>query len=149
MMDGDGTPIEPCILAGCPLNVCAVCGVPWKRVMERAGDWNGEKYGVRAVAASGGAISGGTAKSTLGSSRGKGVKQTVSSELVPGCSCDHTVIPGVVLDPFGGAGTTGLVAAKHERSAVLIELSPSYSDLARQRIAAADRAAREEAGDTP
>jgi DNA modification methylase len=43
---------------------------------------------------------------------------------------------GVVLDPFGGAGTTGLVAARLQRDAILIELNPEYAALARDRIAA-------------
>lgn len=42
---------------------------------------------------------------------------------------------GTVLDPFGGAGTTGLVAAKLGRDAVLIELNPEYAQLADDRIA--------------
>jgi DNA modification methylase len=45
--------------------------------------------------------------------------------------------PGdMVLDPFGGAGTTGLVADRLGRSATLIELSPEYARLARERITA-------------
>jgi DNA modification methylase len=39
-----------------------------------------------------------------------------------------------VLDPFGGAGTTGLVADRLGRDAVLIELNPAYAGMARQRI---------------
>jgi len=41
---------------------------------------------------------------------------------------------GTVLDPFGGAGTTGLVADRHGRSAILIELNPEYAEMARKRI---------------
>ena len=41
---------------------------------------------------------------------------------------------GTVLDPFGGAGTTGLVAARHGRHAILCELNPEYAQLAGQRI---------------
>ena len=45
--------------------------------------------------------------------------------------------PGdMVLDPFGGAGTTGLVADRLGRSATLIELNPEYARLARERIMA-------------
>ena len=44
--------------------------------------------------------------------------------------------PGdMVLDPFGGAGTTGLVADRLGRHATLIELNPEYADMARRRIA--------------
>lgn len=41
-----------------------------------------------------------------------------------------------VLDPFGGAGTTGLVADRLGRKATLIELNPEYARLARERITA-------------
>jgi len=41
---------------------------------------------------------------------------------------------GVVLDPFGGAGTTGLVADRLQRDAILIELNPAYADMAKNRI---------------
>jgi DNA modification methylase len=39
-----------------------------------------------------------------------------------------------VLDPFGGAGTTGLVADRLGRNAILIELNPEYAKMARRRI---------------
>jgi DNA modification methylase len=42
---------------------------------------------------------------------------------------------GTVLDPFGGAGTTGLVADRLQRNAILIELNPAYVDIARNRLA--------------
>jgi len=43
--------------------------------------------------------------------------------------------PGdTVLDPFGGAGTTGLVADRLQRDAILLELNPDYAEMARQRI---------------
>jgi DNA modification methylase len=43
--------------------------------------------------------------------------------------------PGdTVLDPFGGAGTTGLVADRLGRNAILLELNPAYAEMARQRI---------------
>lgn len=43
-------------------------------------------------------------------------------------------VPAVVLDPFGGAGTTGLVADRLQRNAILIELNPEYAAMARRRI---------------
>lgn len=42
---------------------------------------------------------------------------------------------GTVLDPFGGAGTTGLVADRLGRDAILIELNPAYATMARDRLA--------------
>jgi DNA modification methylase len=41
---------------------------------------------------------------------------------------------GTVLDPFGGAGTTGLVADRLQRNAILIELNPAYAEMARSRV---------------
>lgn len=41
---------------------------------------------------------------------------------------------GTVLDPFGGAGTTGLVADRLGRNAILIELNPDYAAMAEKRI---------------
>jgi DNA modification methylase len=44
--------------------------------------------------------------------------------------------PGdTVLDPFGGAGTTAVVAARLGRKSILCELNPGYVALARKRIA--------------
>jgi site-specific DNA-methyltransferase (adenine-specific) len=40
---------------------------------------------------------------------------------------------GTVLDPFGGSGTTGEVAASEGRKAILIELNPEYVTLANKR----------------
>jgi DNA modification methylase len=43
--------------------------------------------------------------------------------------------PGdTVLDPFGGAGTTGLVADRLGRNAILTELNPEYAAMAQRRI---------------
>jgi DNA modification methylase len=41
---------------------------------------------------------------------------------------------GTVLDPFFGAGTTGLVADRLRRHCIGIELNPAYADMARKRI---------------
>lgn len=44
--------------------------------------------------------------------------------------------PGdTILDPFTGAGTTGLVASRLERDFIGIELNPEYAEMAQARIA--------------
>ncbi len=50
------------------------------------------------------------------------------------CITCGTPTGGTVLDPFGGAGTTGLVADRLQRNAILIELNPSYAAMAERRI---------------
>lgn len=41
---------------------------------------------------------------------------------------------GIVLDPFGGSGTTAIVAKKLQRKSILIELNPEYIKIAEKRI---------------
>jgi hypothetical protein len=45
-------------------------------------------------------------------------------------------VPCTVLDPMGGTGTTALAALSEGRSALYGDLSPTYADLARERLAA-------------
>lgn len=59
---------------------------------------------------------------------------TFPPDLIAPCVLAGCPAGGVVLDPFGGAGTTGLVAQRHGRSAVLCELNPDYARLASDRI---------------
>jgi DNA modification methylase len=59
---------------------------------------------------------------------------TFPPDLIEPCIKAGCPAGGTVLDPFGGAGTTGLVADRLQRSAVLIELNPVYADMARRRI---------------
>ena len=57
--------------------------------------------------------------------------------LCPSCGAslhEVGVKPGVVLDCFAGAGTTGLVADRLQRSAILIELNEQYAAMAERRI---------------
>lgn len=61
---------------------------------------------------------------------------TFPPDLIEPCVLAGSPAGGIVLDPFGGAGTTGLVAKRHQRSAVLCELNPEYAEIARARIAA-------------
>jgi DNA modification methylase len=46
---------------------------------------------------------------------------------------------GVVLDPFAGSGTVGVVALAEGRRCQLIELNPEYCEIARTRLAQASR----------
>jgi len=61
---------------------------------------------------------------------------TMAPDLAETCIKAGCPIGGMVLDPFGGAGTTGLVADQLQRDATLIELNPDYIAIARRRIAA-------------
>ncbi len=59
---------------------------------------------------------------------------TFPKDLIEPCVLAGCPEGGTVLDPFGGSGTTGIVAAQHKRNAVLLELNQEYIDLAKDRI---------------
>lgn len=59
---------------------------------------------------------------------------TFPPDLVEPCVKAGCPVGGTVLDPFGGAGTTGMVADRLQRDAILIELNPEYAAIAERRI---------------
>jgi len=59
---------------------------------------------------------------------------TFPTDLIEPCILAGCPKDGMVLDPFGGSGTTGYVADKNGRNATLIELNPEYINLAEERI---------------
>lgn len=62
---------------------------------------------------------------------------TFPPDLIEPCILAGCPVGGTVFDPFGGAGTTAIVALKHGRNAILSELNPEYVALAHARIGAA------------
>lgn len=121
--------VEPCIKAGTSeKGVCGECGAPWVRVVEAAtggaigAAW--KDHGDDAVRSNTMVINPG------GYERGK------TTGWQPSCTCKSALpIPATCLDPFGGAGTVGLVADRLGRDAILIELNPDYAAMAERRIA--------------
>ena len=59
---------------------------------------------------------------------------TFPKDLIEPCIKAGCPEGGIVLDPFGGSGTTGIVAALNNRNAILIELNQNYIDIANKRI---------------
>jgi len=59
---------------------------------------------------------------------------TFPKDLIEPCIKAGCPEGGVVLDPFGGSGTTGIVASLNNRNAILIELNQNYIDIANKRI---------------
>ena len=65
------------------------------------------------------------------------VKKVQTTGWQSTCDCDAgDPIPQLVLDPFIGAGTTGLVAEQLGRNWFGIELNPDYVEMAMERIEA-------------
>ncbi|QTH17076.1 site-specific DNA-methyltransferase [Pseudomonas corrugata] len=62
---------------------------------------------------------------------------TFPPDLIRPCILAGAPRGGVVLDPFGGAGTTSLVSMQEGRRSIICELNPEYAEMARRRINAA------------
>jgi DNA modification methylase len=117
--------IEPCILAGCPAQVCAVCRAPWIRRVELGEPDKVTTRGQQAWTAETG---------QRDNSGGLPHRDRRTEGFSPSCDCSAQAVGGTVLDPFGGAGTTGLVADRLQRDAILLELNPEYVAMAERRI---------------
>lgn len=62
-------------------------------------------------------------------------------ELIVPCVLAGAPEDGIVIDPFFGAGTTGVVAIKHGRKYIGCELNPEYIEVAEKRLAPIHRQA--------
>lgn len=59
---------------------------------------------------------------------------TFPPDLIKPCILAGCPEGGIVLDPFMGSGTTGMVAAIHQRNFIGFELNPEYCKMAEKRI---------------
>lgn len=59
---------------------------------------------------------------------------TFPPKLIEPCVLAGSAEGDTILDPFAGSGTTGVVALRHDRSFIGIELNPAYCEMARNRI---------------
>jgi DNA modification methylase len=117
---------EICVLAGTSAHgACAKCGAPYECVVEE--ERTNYKTSTYANTAANGAIKGGVGKIFPDTTR-------TTTGWHPTCQCGADVVPCVVLDPFNGAATTGLVALKHHRRYIGIELNAEYLALSEQRL---------------
>lgn len=105
---------------------CPNCGAAWERVVERQkyGDWNPRDG----------------ADTRVNTQRARAVPpdEWVAPKTTgwrPRCTCPPAEPVGCrVLDPFSGAGTTGLVALRRGCEYVGCELNPTYVEMSRARI---------------
>jgi DNA modification methylase len=129
--------VEPMILAstsarGC----CPACGAPRTRVTEREGPTTREKLAARGASAYSAAQPVSAQGLDYAGGHGDNLRPVRTTGWRAGCACADAgdPIPAVVLDPFAGACTTGLVARKHGRHFVGIDLSEPYLEMGRERL---------------
>lgn len=124
------------VVAGCPPRVCAECGRPWEREVEVVVGVSKECPNTQAYHEA----RGGTGKpvGTVGKSgSGRVDGYRTPGPWHPACTCDADHLPGLVLDPFCGAGTTGIVARRLGLRFLGYELDAEMVAVARSRIARA------------
>jgi hypothetical protein len=126
--------VEPCVKAGTSeRGVCPECGAPWKRVTERivaftsgsgrSGNPPNGKNGTEYEQATSGSYDVRMGPSVHSQTTG----------WRPTCAHEAEPVPAVVLDPFAGSGTVGMVARWRGRRSILIDLKAEYLALARLR----------------
>jgi DNA modification methylase len=128
-------PIKLCetpILATCPEYLCPKCGKALKK-----------KYKNGRLLATGASEDGMRSQHTEELMRNDTKKKMFSYEQLPDgytdCACKPPTVlglcePGVVLDPFGGSGSTGVMAKMLGRKSVLIDVSPDYCLMMAKRL---------------
>ena len=123
--------IETPIDAGCPLYVCSKCGKAREKIMkavnigiEKSNTNYPENFNANNLAQKRQAY------------RKLGLEGPPPKELLgyTDCGCNEDFVPGVVLDPFIGSGTTAEVAMKQDKNWVGIDLNPEYIELADKRL---------------
>ena len=124
--------IEPCILAGTSEKGCCVeCGSPWERIVEKSTKPHPNRWSKKDNAKNFN-----MQKNQYINGQGLGVahiSKTIGWQ--PTCKCKADIKSCIVLDPFIGSGTTAIVASKHNRKFIGIDLSESYlKDIAIPRI---------------
>jgi len=117
--------IEPCILAGTSPQACPVCGGLWRRIKKKTGHRNKREDAH---------VPNNTPTKT--DSTGWAPTMEATNIFQPTCKCEGNDGSGksIILDPFGGAGTTTLQAMTHDRDSIYIDLNPEYLNLALNRL---------------
>jgi len=118
---------ETPIKSGCPEFVCKKCGKARERILETYNTGHITSKSSKMRNEKGQNCSD---KTTLGGSSKIHYKEKGYTD----CGCNAGWESGIVLDPFFGAGTTGLVALKQNKKFIGIELNPEYVEIAEARL---------------
>ena len=128
------------IKAACPEYICEKCGQPKRQVLKTKPNPNAFNIRVRDVKE-------GRIKFEDRKASETEVKQYQEKKyrsrprevvIAEGCKCNSGFKPGIVLDPFCGAGTTCLAAKKLGKRFIGIDIRGAYCRMARKRLAKGD-----------
>lgn len=121
---------ETPIKAGCPEFICNKCGMIREKIYEQEGYIQTRHRGASPKSYEYQKQQGLSDTSSLIT----GMKKNLISKGLSNCNCNAGFHTGIVLDPFFGAGTTGLVALKQNRKFIGIEINPKYVKIAKRRL---------------
>lgn len=126
--------IEPCIKASTSdKGQCAECGAPIKRVTEKDGIAYQDAGNRKRADAPGPGMEITEGHNSVFQEGHIFDEQTAGWERQCDCDTDETE-PQIVLDPFMGSGTTGIMALKYGRRFVGVDLNQEFIDIAKERI---------------
>lgn len=134
--------VEPMIRAATSeAGVCAACGAPWRRIVERGeSSWKtrlAAGHPTRYGDASAGQHQGRSTPVPKGRREG-GLGWVAHAHTIgwqAACACKGDTAPATVLDPFLGSGTTLCTARRLGRAGIGIEQNPDYVRIAQARLA--------------
>jgi DNA modification methylase len=132
--------IRPLIKSSCPTRCCPACGSGWAPQVERESPSNWQERKQLYGAIGGGMHRGRRQQVGKGWSHDLDPPKNNVLAYLPTCAChageaDPPHVPGLVLDPFLGSGTTLLEARRQGLDGVGLDLSYDYlHDQARERL---------------
>ena len=121
--------IEPCVLAGSSAKICSGCGKSYRREMVTTDvpDRTVRDHMVGVIPK--------RDKPSRMNSKDMISLTKEDNGFVKQCKCDtDKTEQDRIIDPFGGSGTTALVADRHNRDATVIELNEEYIGIAKKRL---------------
>jgi len=118
--------IETPIKAGCPEYICKKCGKPRESIIETIYPYKRENVRNKKPREDIGRV-----MQEVPEKGWQSIKKVIGKT---DCGCNVGFEPGTVLDPFAGAGTTGMVAKKLNRNFIGFEISKEYVDIANKRL---------------
>lgn len=128
--------VEPCILASTSeVGVCPKCAAPYERIVKRPEiHHDGPTESAYADGMKGKRMA---LAREANRARGHGDHFPNPETVGWRTTCEHAImkpVPATVLDPFCGSGTTGVVALRHNRRFIGIEIKADDVEQAEERI---------------
>ena len=126
--------VERCMDAGCPEEICKKCKKPRSTIFKSVLGYGVKDSNTKADYE--------TTHNMKCLAERRQYYRSLGYESTPykkiglsDCGCNAGFESGIILDPFIGSGTVGVVALKRERKFLGIELNKEYIDIANKRIA--------------